>query len=81
MAIILCKNVRGHPVHTNNLMAIWNVLQIDLPVPKDTDKLEIVCKAVDSSYNSQPEGVAGVWNLRGVLNNAWYRVHVAVKRA
>uniref|UniRef100_L7MAC1 Sulfite oxidase n=1 Tax=Rhipicephalus pulchellus TaxID=72859 RepID=L7MAC1_RHIPC len=59
----------------------WTLWKIDLPVPKDTDKLEIVCKAVDSSYNSQPEGVAGVWNLRGVLNNAWYRVHVEVKRS
>lgn len=63
-------------------MVTWNVsaLQLDLPVPEGTDKLEIVCKAVDSSYNSQPEGVAGVWNLRGVLNNAWYRVHVNVKQ-
>lgn len=58
----------------------WTLWKLDLPVPKGTDKLEIVCKAVDSSYNSQPEGVAGVWNLRGVLNNAWYRVHVIVKQ-
>ncbi|XP_050025887.1 sulfite oxidase [Dermacentor andersoni] len=58
----------------------WTLWKLDLPVPKGADKLEIVCKAVDSSYNSQPEGVAGVWNLRGVLNNAWYRVHVRVKQ-
>lgn len=59
----------------------WTLWKLDLPVPKGADKLEIVCKAVDSSYNSQPEGVAGVWNLRGVLNNAWYRVHVKVKQS
>lgn len=54
--------------------------QLDLPVPPGKTELQIVCKAVDSSYNSQPEGVAGVWNLRGVLNNAWYRVNVRVNR-
>ncbi|KAK8768271.1 hypothetical protein V5799_015266 [Amblyomma americanum] len=58
----------------------WTLWKLDLPVPPNATELEIVCKAVDSSYNSQPEGVAGVWNLRGVLNNAWYRVHVKVKQ-
>ncbi|XP_077541565.1 sulfite oxidase isoform X2 [Haemaphysalis longicornis] len=58
----------------------WTLWKLDLPVPPGKTELQIVCKAVDSSYNSQPEGVAGVWNLRGVLNNAWYRVNVRVNR-
>jgi sulfite oxidase len=37
-----------------------------------------VAKAVDASYNSQPDNVAAIWNLRGVVNNAWHRVKVAV---
>uniref|UniRef100_A0A1E1X8C5 Sulfite oxidase n=1 Tax=Amblyomma aureolatum TaxID=187763 RepID=A0A1E1X8C5_9ACAR len=58
----------------------WTLWKLDVPVPPNATEVEIVCKAVDSSYNSQPEGVAGVWNLRGVLNNAWYRVNVKVKQ-
>ena len=40
--------------------------------------LEIVCKATDTACNSQPETVDGIWNLRGILNNAWHRVTVQV---
>ena len=40
--------------------------------------LEIVCKATDTSCNSQPESLEGIWNLRGILNNAWHRVTVQV---
>ncbi|CAM9947103.1 unnamed protein product [Bubo scandiacus] len=43
-------------------------------------ELEIVCKAVDGSYNVQPDTVAPIWNLRGVLSNAWHRVRVTVSR-
>lgn len=35
--------------------------------------VEIICKATDVSYNVQPDSVAGVWNLRGINNNAWHR--------
>jgi sulfite oxidase len=37
-----------------------------------------VVKATDDSYNSQPDSVAAIWNLRGVVNNAWHRVTVDV---
>ena len=36
--------------------------------------IELVCKAVDSSYNAQPEGFAGIYNVRGVLVDAWHRI-------
>ena len=49
-------------------------------IPKDhKGELEIVCKAVDSSHNVQPEKVDGIWNVRGLLNNSWHRVKVDVK--
>ncbi|GAB6029610.1 hypothetical protein CHUAL_005350 [Chamberlinius hualienensis] len=60
----------------------WRLWQVEIPVSADTksnSKLELICKAVDSSYNVQPDTVAPVWNLRGVLNNAWHRVNVTVK--
>lgn len=51
-----------------------------MPLPKDhKGKVEIVCKAVDSSHNVQPENVEGIWNHRGLLNNSWHRVTVNVK--
>ncbi|GAB2278468.1 hypothetical protein Dimus_013150 [Dionaea muscipula] len=39
---------------------------------------EIVSKAVDVAANVQPERVEEIWNLRGVLNTSWHRVHVRV---
>ena len=37
-------------------------------------KLRIMCKAVDNSYNVQPETLDGIHNLRGVLVNSWHHV-------
>ncbi|XP_066114555.1 sulfite oxidase, mitochondrial [Saccopteryx bilineata] len=56
----------------------WRLWQLQAPVPPGKKELNIVCKAVDDSYNVQPDTVAPIWNLRGVLSNAWHRVHVHV---
>ncbi|CAH3176142.1 unnamed protein product, partial [Porites lobata] len=58
----------------------WKLWQATLPLPEGKNSLEICVKAIDSSYNSQPDSVAPIWNLRGVLSNAWHRVNVKVKR-
>ena len=39
-------------------------------------KSEIVVKAIDSSYNTQPEHHDGIYNVRGNLATAWHRVTV-----
>ena len=54
-------------------------LLVDLSEIK-TDTLDIRCKAVDSSYNSQPDSIEPIWNMRGVLNNAWHNVKVSVSK-
>eukprot|EP01052_Picozoa_sp_SAG31_P035300 SAG31_NODE_4239_length_3431_cov_2.742197_2_plen_137_part_00 len=36
-------------------------------------ELELVCKAVDTAMNHQPERPDSIWSLRGVLNNSWHR--------
>lgn len=63
-------------------MWAWSLWSCTLPLPnKDIDPdggVQLVCKATDASYNSQPDGVPGIWNLRGVLNNAWHRVSVSI---
>lgn len=58
----------------------WRLWQLQTVVPAGKKDLNIVCKAVDDSYNVQPDTVAPIWNLRGVLSNAWHRVHVRVAR-
>ncbi|CAN8207205.1 unnamed protein product [Coccothraustes coccothraustes] len=57
----------------------WALWELRAPVPAGA-RLDIVCKAVDRSYNVQPDTVAPIWNLRGVLSNAWHRVPVTVTR-
>ena len=39
----------------------------------------MICKAVDASYNVQPDSVDGIWNLRGINNNAWHRKIIAIE--
>lgn len=61
----------------------WTLWECDVEIPGDLEgqEIQVVCKAVDASYNSQPESVKGIWNLRGIINNAWHRVNVAVEKA
>ncbi|XP_022053143.2 sulfite oxidase, mitochondrial [Acanthochromis polyacanthus] len=58
----------------------WKLWEITAPLPPDAQELEIVCKAVDNSYNMQPDTVSPIWNLRGVLSNAWHRVKVKIRK-
>ena len=61
-------------------MYSWTLWECEIPIPENCNgEMEIVCKAVDSSCNTQPESVGPVWNLRGVLNNAWHRVKVNIE--
>lgn len=56
----------------------WTPWEIDVSVPQDAAQVEIICKAVDASYNAQPDTIAPIWNMRGMLNNAWHRVRVHI---
>ncbi|KAM6294485.1 LOW QUALITY PROTEIN: sulfite oxidase, mitochondrial [Aegotheles albertisi] len=66
-----------HPVPPPGRAWAWALWELQAPVPAGAE-LEIICKAVDGSYNVQPDTVAPIWNLRGVLSNAWHRVRVTV---
>ncbi len=58
----------------------WTRWHLDLPLPKDhSGPLEVCCRAVDSSYNTQPDTVAPIWNMRGIVNNAWHRINISVE--
>lgn len=56
----------------------WTLWEATLPAPSKGDT-ELVCKAVDTSYNVQPDSSGPIWNLRGCLSNAWHRVHIHTK--
>ncbi|KAF7123239.1 hypothetical protein RHSIM_Rhsim12G0099200 [Rhododendron simsii] len=54
----------------------WVLFEVAGDVSQNT---EIVAKAVDSAANVQPENVAVIWNLRGILNTSWHRVQLHIK--
>ena len=65
----------------------WTLWTADVPLPPPKEgggpnvDAELVCRAVDASFNMQPASVADTWNLRGLANNAWHRVAVTVPPA
>ena len=59
-------------------MWAWTLWNAEIPIPADAkeETLELLCKATDRSYNTQPETASGLWNVRGLLHNAWHRVQI-----
>jgi len=57
----------------------WTRWECAVDVPSTSKPIQIVCRATDAAYNVQPDTVEGIWNIRGILNNAWHRVTVSVK--
>ncbi|XP_044757675.1 sulfite oxidase, mitochondrial-like isoform X2 [Coccinella septempunctata] len=53
----------------------WSLWCCELPAPKGKN-CEIWVKAVDSNYNTQPEKFEHIWNLRGVICNAYHKIKV-----
>ncbi|XP_076241641.1 sulfite oxidase [Calliopsis andreniformis] len=83
-------NDQGNTWYTANLDAVdtnakegrywsWSLWSVDLPVDKKCKETEIWAKAVDTSYNVQPESFKNIWNLRGFLCNAYHRVKVKLE--
>lgn len=56
----------------------WVLWRAEIPLNENVNEVEIWAKAVDSNYNTQPESFENIWNLRGVLANAYHRVKVNV---
>ncbi|GJQ88132.1 hypothetical protein Trydic_g13138 [Trypoxylus dichotomus] len=52
----------------------WTLWSAKIPVSLEQKTIEIWAKAIDSSYNSQPDTINNIWNFRGFLNNAYHRV-------
>jgi len=56
----------------------WTFFEAAVPVPEEMKGKEVtvLCRATDSSYGTQPEFAAPLWNLRGLNCNCWHRVTV-----
>ena len=55
----------------------WTLWEADIEIPEAarTDgSFKVAVRAVDADYAEQPEDPAQLWNIRGVLNNAWHRI-------
>ena len=53
----------------------WTLWTYQLPLDNLPEKpFEIVCRAMDVHSNAQPDTPLGIWNVRGVMNNAWHRI-------
>ncbi|KAI6173931.1 Sulfite oxidase, mitochondrial [Aphelenchoides besseyi] len=62
-------------------MWAWTFWNVEIPVPKGVkvgQKVELICKATDRAYNTQPETAVGLWNIRGLLHNAWHRINITI---
>lgn len=57
----------------------WSLWTAQVSVPPKAATLNLVVKAVDSNYNTQPENFKDIWNLRGVLSNAYHKITVNIK--
>lgn len=66
------------PNHTYS----WTLWSLDLPLATGElfqgNQIEIICRAFDSAYNTQPATSQEIWNLRGLLNNSWHRVPITI---
>jgi sulfite oxidase len=65
------------PLDRSWAWTFWDC-EVDIPESAVHSAVQLVCKATDASYNVQPDTVRGIWNLRGINNNAWHRVNVNV---
>ncbi|KAL0126811.1 hypothetical protein PUN28_005289 [Cardiocondyla obscurior] len=54
----------------------WTLWNVELPVDKRSKEVEIWAKAVDSSYNVQPESFNNIYNIRGLLCNAYHKIKI-----
>ena len=61
----------------------WTLWTANIPVKPShsPSEIQLAVRAVDMACNSQPGDMAAIWNLRGVMNNAWHRVNVTINSA
>jgi len=64
----------GQPYGRAWAWVFWECPAIPATVRDDGMSVELSCKGVDMAFNTQPESSDGLWNVRGLANNSWYRL-------
>ncbi|CAI2358169.1 unnamed protein product [Caenorhabditis sp. 36 PRJEB53466] len=59
-------------------MYAWTLFRAEVKIPPGVKEFNIIAKAVDRAYNTQPETASGIWNVRGLIHNAWHKVPITV---
>ncbi|XP_073957127.1 sulfite oxidase isoform X2 [Choristoneura fumiferana] len=54
----------------------WALWTAKLPAKKG--EMELWVKATDSNFNTQPEKFDDIWNIRGILSNAYHKIKINV---
>ncbi|KAJ8735925.1 hypothetical protein PYW07_007545 [Mythimna separata] len=57
----------------------WTLWTARIPVKRGQKELKLWAKATDSNFNTQPETFHDIWNIRGVLSNAYHKIKVQIK--
>ncbi|VDM46102.1 unnamed protein product [Toxocara canis] len=67
-----------HEEQEMDRMWSWTFFEATVKIPKDAKHMDLVCKATDCSYNTQPETATGIWNVRGLIHNAWHHIRLEI---
>ncbi|CAB3256168.1 unnamed protein product [Arctia plantaginis] len=54
----------------------WMLWTASVPVPEGLKQVELRAKATDNNFNTQPEKFEDIWNIRGILGNAYHKINV-----
>jgi len=57
----------------------WTRWQANVQPGATEGEREVWVRAVDSSYNTQPENMEHIWNLRGVMAVAYHKIKILVE--
>lgn len=69
---------RGQEQEYNRAWA-WTFWELKIHITEiKQKKLKVICKAIDSSLNIQPEKIEYAWNIRGLNNNSWHRIESTI---
>ena len=72
-------NLIHEPEQKYNQAWAWTLWEVTIAIPENyVGDLDLCCKALDSSCNTQPEKAEDIWNFRGLANNSWHHVPIKV---
>lgn len=74
------EGARGCLLQPSGRAWAWRRFSATVEIPETAcgQEMNIVCKATDVGYNTQPERMDAIYNFRGIIANAWQHVKVTI---